>query len=126
MDELKTEDMKVVESTPNASSNGKMTAVLVVVVLVVALSAIGFLYFVGNNQSTSPEEASPTAVPTKIVERLTATPVPTQAQSTGSAVSPSPLSSGNNPDDILKDLNSTSINSFDSDFTDLQKDAAGL
>lgn len=127
MDEIKTEDVKVVENVPSSSGNGKMAAILVVVVLVVALSAIGLLYLMGNNQSTSPEEVSPTAVPTKIVEqKLTTTPVPTQPQSSESAVSPSPLSSGNNPDDILKDLNSTTIDSFNSDFTNLQKDASGL
>lgn len=127
MEELKTENTPVVENVPNqaGSGNGKMMAVLIVVVLVVALGAVVFLYFMGSNQNASPEETSP-AVPTKIVEQLTATPVPTQPQSSGSAENLVPLSSGNNPDDILKDLNSTTINSFDSDFTDLQKDASGL
>ncbi len=128
MEEIKTEDIKIVEDVPTnqvGSGNGKLTATLVVVVLVVALSAVAFLYFMGNNQNTSPEEISP-AVPTKIVEQLTTTPVPAQPQSSGSAENLVPLSSGNNADDILKDLNSTTINSFDSDFTNLQKDAAGL
>ena len=127
MEEIKTENTPIVESVPDqaGSGNGKMMPALVVVVLVVALGAVVFLYFMGSNQNTSPEETSP-VVPTGIVEQLTATPVPTQPQSSGSAENLAPLSSGNNADDILKDLNSTTIDSFDSDFTNLQKDASGL
>lgn len=130
MNETKVEDVKVAENIPNVSGsgNGRMVAILVAVVLVVALAAVGFLYFMGKSADNFSEEAAlPTAVPTKIVEQMvTATPVPTQPQSSGSAETLPPLSSGNSADDILKDLNSTSIDSFNSDFTDLQKDAAGL
>ena len=126
MEEIKTENTPVSENVPSqvAPGNGKTAALLVVVVLVVALGAAGFLYFMGSSQ---PEEASPSAVPTKTdEENPTATPVVAQPQGSGSAEEFPKLSSGNSADDILNDLNSATINSFDSDFTDLQKDASGL
>ena len=105
---------------PNSNSNSSFGYVVLLLVLLAALVVGGYFYFKGQpGQSTGQPLPEASEEPTPAVS-------PSPGEGTESALPEEPLSPGSSVDDIIKDINSTNLESFDADFTDLSKDVNGL